>query len=74
MHTPKMYVLTRLDLSPTYRAVQGGHALSKYALENTSSFQQWNNSTLVYLTVHNLIDLRKWIDKLRAKSIVFSVY
>jgi len=30
----KMYILIRKDLTPTYRAVQGGHALAAFLLKH----------------------------------------
>jgi hypothetical protein len=55
-----MYILVRQDLSETYRLVQGAHALAQYAIEHTDRFREWGNSTIVFLSVRNLIDLREW--------------
>lgn len=74
MHTPKMYVLNRLDLSPRYRSVQAGHALSKYSLEQPEIFREWNNHSLIYVAVQNLIELREWVEKLQNKGMIFSVF
>lgn len=45
----KMYVIVRSDISKSYQAAQGGHALAQMALDWPNSFQNWNNSTIVYL-------------------------
>lgn len=74
MPTPRMYVLVRLDLSETYRVVQGSHAVCKYALEHYDQFKVWNNGYIVYLGVQNLIALRKWDMKLMDSSKVYSVF
>jgi hypothetical protein len=50
----KMYVLVRLDLSESYRMVQGAHALANFALNLPASFNEWNNGTLVFLGVYGL--------------------
>lgn len=60
MPTPKMYVLVRLDLAETYRIVQGSHALAQFALDHYESFLMWRNSTIVYLGVRGLKDLKDW--------------
>ena len=74
MPTPKMYVLVRLDLSETYRIVQGSHALAQYALDNPENFKTWNNSTIVFLGVRNLIDMRQWLNDLIQKNKVFASF
>lgn len=45
----KMYVIVRDDISKSYQAAQGGHALAQMALDWPESFQDWNNRTIVYL-------------------------
>ena len=57
----KMYVLLRKDLTPSQQAVQGGHALAEFLLNNPT---QWNNGTLIYLGVNNERQLIKWAHKL----------
>lgn len=64
MPTPKMYVLVRGDLSESYRLVQGSHALAQYALDYPEQFKSWNNSTIIFLKVRNLIELKAWHGKL----------
>lgn len=64
-----MYVLVRLDLSETYRLVQGSHALAQLALNAPTAFQMWGNSTIVYLGVRGLKDLRIWREKLEAEKL-----
>ena len=68
MSTQKMYVLVRSDLDPTYRCVQGAHALAKYALEYPGEFKDWNNSVIVYLGVRFVSDLKAWARKLGDKK------
>ena len=69
MNTPtsyRMYVLTRLDLASTYRAVQGNHALTAFGLEHEVTWRHWNNETLIHLGVSNLRELSEWKKTLEA--------
>jgi hypothetical protein len=56
----KMYVLVRLDLSESYRFVQGAHALAQYTLGHIALSKEWGNSTIVFLGVRNLRELQRW--------------
>lgn len=62
----KMYVLTRNDLEPTYRGVQGIHAVA--AFYEHGNYTSWHNSTVVQLAVENENDLKKWTWKLDKKN------
>ena len=56
---PRMYVIVREDLA--YKYVQGSHGLAQYAIDHPWKFVEWNNQTIVYLSVFNgmaLEDLR----------------
>lgn len=44
-----MYVIVRNDISKSYQAAQGGHALAQMALDNPEAFKAWSNGTIVYL-------------------------
>jgi len=68
---PRMYVLVRRDLDSQYRNVQGGHALALFALEHPDLFKTWNNETLIYLGVSNLITLRAWAEKIKVPFSLF---
>jgi hypothetical protein len=74
MPTPKMYVLVRNDLSSTYKLVQGYHALSQYAMEHPSLFQEWNNTTICVLGIRNLIEMKMWQAKLLPKKVISYFY
>lgn len=55
-----MYVLVRKDLKPEYQAVQGGHALAEFGVNNPTAFKKWGNQTVVYLHVENEEHLMDW--------------
>lgn len=47
----KVYVIVRNDLSPSYKMVQGAHALAQFALNYPLTFKTWENQTLIFLGV-----------------------
>ena len=63
----KLYILVDKELDPIYAAVQGGHAVTEWILENWHINKEgdpkwhWNNDYLIYLSV----DINKWYAKLR---------
>lgn len=71
---PKMYVLTRLDLDPRYRIVQGSHALALFSLRNPKLFQKWNNETIIYLGVRFSSGIREWAEKLEDRGLYYTVF
>jgi len=68
----KLFVLIRNDLKPSYQAVQAGHAVAQWMLDNKD--QKWNNQTLVYLQVPDMDHLEVWASKLNSKAISFSQF
>ena len=59
----RLYVLCNNKLDPIYAAVQGGHAIAQYLIdqqEDTDNHKirksKWSNDTVVYLSV----DIDKW--------------
>lgn len=65
----KLYVLTRKDLPPAYRAVQGGHALAAFMLKHPDQAQEWGNHTLIYLQIENEEEMGYWEEKLTRKDV-----
>ncbi len=65
----KLYVLVRRDLSPSQQAVQAGHAVAEFLLNGFNS--TWDNGTLIYLGVKNLLQLEKWMYKLKENNISY---
>ena len=62
----KLYILTDKTLDPIYAAVQGGHAVAEWLLENWQIMKNgdpdwdWKNDYLIYLSV----DINEWYEKL----------
>jgi hypothetical protein len=54
--------------------VQGTHAVSLYALEQPDLFKVWNNETIVFLGVSNLLAIRMWNMKLTEAGKHFSMF
>ena len=70
----RLYVLTRKDLDPIYKMVQGSHALAQFALEQEPSFKTWNNDYLIFLEVKDKQALVKEITKLEEQQIPYSLF
>ena len=68
----RLYVLVRKDLNPAYRSVQAGHAVAEYLLRYPRT--EWNNGYLIYLGVHDRMELVKWKTKLEYKNIDYVVF
>lgn len=51
----KLYVLIRKDMPKAYQAVQGGHAVAQWLIDNPEN--GWNNHTLIYLGVPSEAEL-----------------
>jgi hypothetical protein len=74
MSTPKMYVLVRSELSPSYRAVQGGHAVAQYAIEHPNAFRRWANGYLIYLETRFPSGIKETQDRLDRFKRDYSVF
>lgn len=68
----KLYVLVRKDMPLPYQAVQAGHAVAQWCLENPHS--TWQNNTLIYLHVENQARLIWWREHLRLRGLDISEF
>ncbi len=68
MLNDKLYVVTRNDLSKPQQAVQSGHALAEFLLNEETT---WDNGTLVYLKVFNENELKRLTFNLGCGNISF---
>lgn len=68
----KLYVLVRKDISPSYQAVQGGHAVAELLLRGP--ILSWSNGTMVYLGVKDENELKYWTEKLDIKDIDYASF
>lgn len=46
----RLYVLIDNTLDPVYGAIQGGHCVAQYMIDNRSNQDSWNNEYLIYLS------------------------
>ena len=67
MKNPRMYVLVWNKLSKSQQAVQAGHAVAQYLVQNPLS--QWKNQTLVYLKVSEK-QLHNYFDELQGDAVL----
>ena len=65
----RLYILIDEQYDPSYRGVQGAHAVAAYLLQNPES--SWKNQTLVFLKIDNI---DHWKHKLRMKQKPFTEF
>jgi len=46
----RLYVLVDETLDPVYGAIQGGHCVAQYMIDNRFNKDSWNNEYLIYLS------------------------
>ncbi len=68
----KLYVLTRNDLPIQYAAVQAGHGVAQYLLDNPGS--AWHNEYLIFLAVKDERELDKVLFRLKYKKAKVSIF
>lgn len=69
----RLYILIRNDLSNAQKAVQAGHAIAQWMIEHHSK-KEWNNNTLIYLTIPNEQDLTDWFEIAKMKQLQCSCF
>lgn len=67
----RLYVLVRTDLSPSYSAVQAGHAVAKHCITFP---EKWKNGTLIYLRIPTKKEFVKWKYKLHNRGKEFVTF
>ena len=65
---PRMYVIIRGDLHPTYAMVQGAHALTAFIMKHPNQTKEWNNEYLIFLKVFNYKELISFKEDILTKS------
>jgi len=68
----KLYVVVRKDLSSSQQAVQAGHAVAEYLINNKNS--KWKNHTLIYLGVDDESSLKEVIHKLNKTNVRYNKF
>lgn len=67
----RLYVLVRSDLDPTYRMVQGMHAVAEHCISRPD---YWDNETLVVCKVRTEAQLLNWIHKLERMDMWYASF
>jgi hypothetical protein len=70
----KLYVLLRKEFDARYNTAQGVHAASEFAIEFPDLFKDWGNKTTVVLGVRFPRGLRKWMEILKARGKLYTVF
>lgn len=68
----RLYVVVRTDLPPIHQAVQAGHGVAQFLIDNRNT--AWNNGTLVYLQARDEEDLMILLSELKVKGLELSSF
>lgn len=74
----KLFVLVRNDIPIPNQAVQAGHALAQWMLDDGYDSivynPKWSNEILVYLSVKDEEELKKWEYKFEHRLLLYSSF
>lgn len=72
----KLIVITRRDLSPGQQAIQASHASIEFQYEHSEIAKEWNDNSkhLVFLSVENEEELKKFLQKIQFKDLRYSIF
>lgn len=68
----KLFVITRSDIPLEDQSVQSGHSVAEWMLNNPG--HEWQNGTLVYLSIQDLAHLEMLCLKLKSRMFEYSVF
>jgi len=72
---PRIYSLTRGDISNGQKAVQSGHSIAQYLIEhNPHHVDKWCNGSIICLELGNEKSLKRWMKKLDNLGISYSIF
>jgi len=72
---PRIYTLTRTDISFGQQSIQSGHSLAQYLIDyNPHIENKWNNGSIINLALGTEKALRRWIRKFEKLGIEFSIF
>jgi hypothetical protein len=70
----RMYVFVRKDIPFVHQAVQAGHAVAQYIIDNKGKLDGWSNGTLIYLAVNTETELLWLKNRFNFSGRVFSCF
>ena len=70
----KLYILLRQDLNPGVQVSQACHITAEWCKRWQEGNKDWNNETIVVVSVLNLIHLNYWKEKLELKCLEYSIF
>jgi len=73
---PTLIAITRRELSPGYQAVQSAHAAIDFQHQHPTIAREWNKNSnyLIFLSVENEQELKKFIQKFQIYDINHTVF
>lgn len=72
---PRIYTLTRTDISDGQKGVQAGHSLAQYIIDHNPHMKDlWSNGSIINLGLGTEKSLRRWIKKFEELEIPYSIF
>lgn len=72
---PRIYTLTRTDLSAGQKITQAGHSLAQYIIDhNPHHAGEWGNGSIINLALGSEKSLKRWIKKFDELGLRYSIF
>jgi len=72
---PRIYTLTRTDISDGQKGIQAAHSLAQYIIDyNPHQKGEWSNGSIINLGLGSQKSIKRWIKKLDDLNLKYSIF